>query len=202
MKKYDIAAYVYLAYTAKDIRAKLFWPDGIGEWQTVKMEHKSRNIIMSGTANLFGGMQTKLIRLLLSPELVNTIGFDSLTHYQMVHYTDVCRDYTEIIPDMVKEWNKIINEYDMPYYPHVSIGWDNNPRFKKIKPKIVFNNTPENFKKALIEAKKFCDENCCLPLITVNSWNEWTETSYLLPDNVYGYGYLEAIKEVFGSQVI
>ena len=24
------------------------------------------------------------------------------------------------------------------------------------------------------------------PFITVNSWNEWTETSYLQPDNLYG----------------
>jgi hypothetical protein len=37
-------------------------------------------------------------------------------------------------------------------------------------------------------------------LITVNSWNEWTETSYLLPDNVNGYGYLEAIKRVFKEE--
>ena len=35
------------------------------------------------------------------------------------------------------------------------------------------------------------------PLVTINSWNEWTETSYLQPDNVYGYGYLEAVKKVF-----
>ena len=34
-------------------------------------------------------------------------------------------------------------------------------------------------------------------LITINSWNEWTETSYLEPDNVYGYGYLKAVKKVF-----
>ena len=32
---------------------------------------------------------------------------------------------------------------------------------------------------------------------TINSWTEWTEMSYLEPDDVYGYGYLEAIKEVF-----
>jgi hypothetical protein len=35
--------------------------------------------------------------------------------------------------------------------------------------------------------------------VTVNSWNEWTETSYLEPDNVNGYGYLEAVKRVFGG---
>ena len=37
------------------------------------------------------------------------------------------------------------------------------------------------------------------PLVVVNSWNEWTETSYLQPDNLYGYGYLEAIKKVFSD---
>lgn len=31
----------------------------------------------------------------------------------------------------------------------------------------------------------------------INSWNEWTETSYLQPDDVNGYGYLEAVKKVF-----
>jgi hypothetical protein len=35
------------------------------------------------------------------------------------------------------------------------------------------------------------------PLIIINSWNEWIETSYLMPDNVNGYGYLEAVKKVF-----
>ena len=40
MKKYDIAAYIWPAYTGKEIRSRIFWPDGIGEWQTVKREHK------------------------------------------------------------------------------------------------------------------------------------------------------------------
>lgn len=106
--------------------------------------------------------------------------------------------YEEIVSDVKKEWDVILNEYSIPYFPHVSIGWDNNPRFKKFRKGVVKNNTPQNFEKALKAAKKYADENN-VSLITINSWNEWTESSYLQPDNVYGYGYLEAIKRVFGD---
>ncbi|MBQ7364524.1 MAG: glycoside hydrolase family 99-like domain-containing protein, partial [Clostridia bacterium] len=34
--KYDIAAYIWPAYTGKEPRTRLFWEEGIGEWQTVK----------------------------------------------------------------------------------------------------------------------------------------------------------------------
>jgi hypothetical protein len=47
-------------------------------------------------------------------------------------------------------------------------------------------------------AKEYVDSHDLpVPLITINSWNEWTETSYLEPDTKYGYGYLEAIRKVF-----
>ena len=49
--------------------------------------------------------------------------------------------------------------------------------------------------------KKYLDEHPNLPpLVTLNSWNEWTECSYLVPDKLYGYGYLEAVRKVFGNK--
>jgi hypothetical protein len=132
---------------------------------------------------------------------VKQLGFDSQTHYQMVHYTDTGRDYAEIIPDMVEEWETMDATYDIPYFPHVSVGWDNNPRFKTLRPGVVTNNTPAQVKKALLRARAYVDAHPDQPpLITLNSWNEWTETSYLQPDDLYGYGYLEAVKAVFGPQ--
>ena len=64
----------------------------------------------------------------------------------------------------------------------------------------ALNSTPQKFEVALRRAKDWCDRNTAegTPrLITVNSWNEWTEGSYLEPDTHFKFGYLEAVKRVF-----
>ncbi len=132
-----------------------------------------------------------------SIDTIKKLGFDSITHYQFVHFTDINREYKDILPDVKKEW-EALNKQDITYFPHVSIGWDNNPRFNTLRPEVTKNSSPELFRIALEEAKKYIDANKLpAPLITVNSWNEWTEDSYLEPDNLRGYGYLEAVKKVF-----
>ncbi len=41
-KHTDIAAYIWPAYTGDEPRTRMFWNEGIGEWQTVKLaESKS-----------------------------------------------------------------------------------------------------------------------------------------------------------------
>ena len=131
-------------------------------------------------------------------EIIEYLSFDGATHYQYVHFTDIDRDYLEIQKDVVKTWSSIDDDMSIPYYPHVSVGWDNNPRYRMQVGGIVKNNTPGNFEKALRDAKAFVDAHPeQAPLITINSWNEWTETSYLQPCSMFGYGYLEAIKIVF-----
>ncbi len=36
MKKYDVAAFIWPSYTGDEPRSRIFWPEGYGEWQTVK----------------------------------------------------------------------------------------------------------------------------------------------------------------------
>lgn len=127
---------------------------------------------------------------------VTQLGFTSSSHYQFCHFTNVNDDYNNIMGRVREEWSKIDSTFSIPYYPHVSIGWDNSPRITHSA--VVRDNTPENFARALRDARDYADRHSDqAPLITINSWNEWTETSYLQPDNVYGYGYLEAVKKVF-----
>lgn len=133
-------------------------------------------------------------------EVVPALGFDSVTNYQFVHFCNMNRDYGEILTDVAREWERMDREYTVPFYPHVSIGWDNNPRFRGFVPNVCRNNTPEMFEKALRMARDYVDSHDLpVPLITLNSWNEWTETSYLEPDTRYGYGYLEAVRRVFAE---
>ena len=129
-------------------------------------------------------------------DVFKDLGFDSITNYQFAHMVDINRNFEEIMPDVEKEWNRLADSFPIPYYPHVSLGWDNNPRHKTLfKPNILKENTPEAIESAMRSAKKFAEARG-VSLITVNSWNEWTEGSYLLPDDLYGYGYLDAIKKV------
>ncbi len=134
-----------------------------------------------------------------SDNFVKKLGFTSGTHYQFVHFTDVNDDYENIMSRVENEWARIDSTYTFPYYPHISVGWDNSPRTQHSA--VVRNNTPENFENALRKAKAYADAHPGqAPLITINSWNEWTETSFLQPCNLYGYGYLEAIRQVFGPK--
>lgn len=128
-------------------------------------------------------------------ETFRYLGFDSITNYQYAHFTNIDRNYEHVMIDVKRHWKKF-SEMGIPYYPHVSLGWDNNPRFDSFRIGITRNNTPKNIEKALYDAKNFADE-LGVRLITINSWNEWTESSYLLPDDLNGYGYLDAVKKVF-----
>jgi len=130
-------------------------------------------------------------------DIYNKLGIDSLTHYQWVAFSNPDRDYSEWAEEALMEYDAM-DKRGALYFPHVSLGWDNNPRFKDYREGVVRCATPEKIEKSLREAKKYVDtHNLPAPLITVNSWNEWTETSYLEPDELYGYGYLEAVKRVF-----
>lgn len=127
---------------------------------------------------------------------IRRLGFNSMSHYQFCHFANVDQDYEKVLEEVYPEWDRLEKEFTIPYYPHISIGWDNSPRTGESA--VTRDNTPERFEGALRKAKAWVDARPDLhPLITINSWNEWTETSDLEPDNVYGYGYLEAVKKVF-----
>ena len=66
---------------------------------------------------------------------------------------------------------------------------------------VMIGNTPAAFREACqIIKQRLLAAPTTPKIITVNAWNEWPEGSVLEPEQEYGYGYLEAIKDVFGTR--
>jgi hypothetical protein len=90
---------------------------------------------------------------------------------------------------------------DIPVFPCVSTGFDNSPRFPGQTKKGIYNQNPESFIPLLLQAKEYADKHPEQPkIVVINAWNEWIEGSYLLPDMKYGFGYLEAVRDVMSGK--
>ena len=142
--------------------------------------------------------------------LLEALGFDSVTSYVWIHHRTPpafpAADYSAYARDCLEESRRLAGSYRLPYYPNVTMGWDPSPRTIQSDAyentgypatPILSANTPAAFRKALEGARSLLDETAGPRILTINAWNEWTEGSYLEPDTVNGWGYLDAIREVF-----
>ena len=132
---------------------------------------------------------------------INQLGINSVTQYNWggPHYEDYMRWGVESM-ERIRKWGEALS---IPYFPNASIGWDDSPRFphKGAKDIVHYNKSPESFAPFFQKAKEYCDQHPDQPkIITVFSWNEWIEGGYLLPDMRYGFGYLNAVKDVLDGK--
>ncbi len=133
-------------------------------------------------------------------ERVKEMGFNSVAMYNMGGMNE---DYVVYGANSMKIRAQMDSILDVPLFPCVSVGWDDTPRFpaKGIHDVVHYHNTPASFAALLSQAKKYADNHPEQPrLITINAWNEWVEGSYLLPDMLNGFGYLEAVKKVMCNE--
>lgn len=104
------------------------------------------------------------------------------------------KDYDQI-------WQQILalEPLDEHTIPSGFVDWDNTPR-KQLHGSVYQGASPEKFKKYFRDLVKRTREVYCQDKIFFFAWNEWAEGGYLEPDEKFGYGYLEAIRDVLQEE--
>lgn len=138
-------------------------------------------------------------------------GFDSCTSYNCVCLSEKWMqefprvDFQEMADDYIEVAKKTMQALPFPFYPVITTGWDPSPRTIQSE---VYDPTPcypwmavmESSPEKLADAtRKTAELLMTRPaderIMFFNAWNEWTEGSYLEPDNFYGMKMLEAIRD-------
>lgn len=80
-------------------------------------------------------------------------------------------------------------------YGGAFVGWDNTAR-KGLASTVILPPTKEEFKDYLSKKIDITKNIYHTDYVFINAWNEWAEGTYLEPDTVHKYEYLEVIKEL------
>jgi hypothetical protein len=138
---------------------------------------------------------------------VGAIGFDSVTHYVLLPEWrgPSLQEYESCAVRRAGEWAGYAARSGLPYMPSVAPGWDASPRGADFGPKrpdkypwspVVIGEHPDRFRAALRRARDFTrDHGAADPLLFLASLNEWSEGHYLEPDERFGTGWLEAVRD-------
>lgn len=140
-------------------------------------------------------------------------GMNDYTEYRMYDLNENgkiydFKTYSDVKVKVLREYMERYKESnpDILYSPSAISGYDSSYRIAATSEwtgmgnypdnAVIHNVTPENYKNECLNIRNLLDEYG-QTTVFLNSYNEWTEGSYLEPDTTYGYGYLKVIKEVF-----
>jgi lipopolysaccharide biosynthesis protein len=94
-------------------------------------------------------------------------------------------------------WNQVVNvrpDSKLTTYPGAFIDWDNTARYKN-RATLFHGANPQVFGRwfeKLLNSMR--ERNLPENFIFLNAWNEWSEGTYLEPDEEFGYQYIEQLK--------
>lgn len=158
--------------------------DGIIQFQPFDALHSMQRPAHPLSAN-------NLARSLLSGQALALV--EKTLYYLKSRYgSPALQDYDAV-------WSRIIEQaenLDDRWFPGAFVDWDNTARYGR-RAMVFKGASPARFEYWLgkllytLQQKKRNQ-----PYVFINAWNEWSEGTYLEPDQHSGYGYLEAVRRV------
>jgi Glycosyltransferase WbsX len=129
------------------------------------------------------------------------LGVQSATQYHSFAWTYGGRPpgghspYKDGALTAIHSWQETGSQMTVPFFPDCPVGWDDSPRYGASS-HIVIGRSPDQYE-LLLRAARHYAAPLPVPIVFLSAWNEWTEDHVLLPDQTYGYSYLEAVRRVF-----
>lgn len=93
-------------------------------------------------------------------------------------------------------WKRILNytPKDKKDVAGAFVNWDNTPRRGK-SGRVIVNSTPLKFEYYMEKLISKVKKEYSTDYIFLTAWNEWSEGSYLEPDERNGFAYIKALRE-------
>jgi len=110
-------------------------------------------------------------------------------HFKPARWNSTALDYDDV-------WHKILNRepVDAKMFPGAFVDWDSSPRYKN-RSSFYMNVTPSKFQMYLEKQIMHAVNSYHKDILFFFAWNEWGEGGYLEPDEKYGFGMLQAVKQ-------
>ena len=129
-------------------------------------------------------------------------GYDALSGYNYPSAGDkgqTVASYEDNVAGYQDFWTRIADNTTLRYIPVTDPGWDSRP-WHGPDARVRTGKTPLLFKQMLLNAKYFVEKrnpDAKPKMVLVESWNEFGEGDYVEPNAGFGFGHLDAIREVF-----
>jgi hypothetical protein len=99
-----------------------------------------------------------------------------------------------------RQWLHFLEQSSLPLLPlPICGGWDSRPWHGENN-LVRLGRTPALFQQHLTDARQILETRryttVAAKLLLIEAWNEWGEGSYIEPHQEFGFGYLDAVREV------
>lgn len=126
------------------------------------------------------------------------MGFDMTGIYHFMDHGGRCPTYRRFPYSACADanpanWWKQHEANVLPFIPNLSTGWDDRPWNDHCE---IYGKNADDFRRICVEAKKFADQTG-VKRICLSPLNEWGEGSYAEPNAEHGFGFYEAVRDVF-----
>ncbi len=125
-------------------------------------------------------------------------GFDATTIYHFMYPGKGVKDaslysFDDVASAEKPHWDERNRTGILPSIPNISTGWDSRP-WHGFRNTVVYGRSVESFRKILKDYKEYAKVTGNKRVVFAPV-NEWGEGSYIEPNNEFGFGMYEAIRE-------